>query len=383
MTRRSSAIMLVGMSIATCPTCQSQPSRPSKTMTNALPDTSPLARYRAYLAELGWADRPDRAFEVVALALPELHCFAYDAARPRFRLAVTKAGRVRPGAHPEDDWAGLLGAGADAGALAARLAWLQGEAAGADALNSVEVSVLAPGAAPVPMLDPLDWALVEAPSLQLTAAGEHMLSAWLWNPQARQPARWMIHARVGEPAKIERLTAAELRANRNGRESAGAKLERARASLRTGSLEAQLWALQLVRDNADHSAVREIAGLLARPDSSRALRLTAVGTLAALADPNGVPALAALLRRDSDAGVRRAAADALSRTRTEHAIRALSESAQAEADNAVRVAIVHALMAQGAPARATLEQLAQHDPDERVRQLARDYAERLRAPNRP
>lgn len=338
------------------------------------PNLDPLGRYRTYLAQLGRADPGGRARAIPGLELDGVQFFAYQHDGLRFKLAVTRAGIVRPGAHAEDDWKGLLVAAPDASTLAARIAWLESdEPSPARGAPSSPVVALSPLQHSPAAIDPAHWALVRAPMLQKQADGGATLVAWFLESDTRVPTRWTVSARADAPVSIAQASAVDLLAAEGGEVTAA----RARRYLRAGSADERRWALRRIRETGDRAALGDLAALLATQATLPEIRLSVVGTLGALSDPAAIAALGLALRDDAASEVRRAAAQALGSLHEVDARRALSAASSEEKAVDVRLEIVHALMAQRLDVRAELERIANSDSDSSVRALARTYVDVL------
>ena len=136
----------------------------------------------------------------------------------------------------------------------------------------------------------------------------------------------------------------------------------------------RLWALLHVQETADRGAIPEVAALLADGSAIPETRVLASKALADLGGRSAAAPLGAALRADPADDVRRACAQQLGRLQGAEAIQALAGAATGERDVSVRVEIVHALSAQGFPARKALERIAHDDADASVRDLAHAYA---------
>jgi hypothetical protein len=332
-------------------------------------------RYREYLRSFGIAEAGDRVAELRDLDLGNVRFFAYAGGEGlRLKAATTPSGLVTPGGNVGDDWYGFLSAMPDAVAAAERIAWIETDASPPPhGLPGAPAVALAPDRPPPVGIDPAQWRFVTAPVLVVGHDGRATLIAWLLPGGGRVPTRWTVTAQAGPPAVIERALASDLLvASAGGAETAAADAAaRARLLLAAGSDDERWWALQHIGDTGDRAAVPDLAALLANTGASPNVRLLTAGTLARLADPAAVMPLGAALRADTAPEVRRACAQALGRIPGAGAVQALTEAAPDEPDVIVRAEIVHALAAQGGPARAAVARIARGDADPGVRDLAR------------
>jgi hypothetical protein len=335
-------------------------------------EIDPSARYREYLRSFGIVDAGDRVAELRDLDAGNVRFFAYIGGDDlRFKAAVTPDGLVTPGGQTGDDWYGLLAGMPDALSSAERIAWLETDASTPPhGLQPAPALALFPDRRPEVGMDPAQWRLVTAPALE--SAGDCVtLVAWILPSGMPVPQRWMVSARRGAPAAIERLSAFELlAAGAGGIDASRADAtRRARRLLAAGTDDERWWGLQQIGDAGDRTAVAEVLALLADAGASPTVRLAAAGTLARLADPVAVASLGDALR-DSAPEVRRAVALALGRIGGSEALQALGDAVSDEPDLIVRAEIVHALAAQGNAARESLARIARSDPDQTIRKLA-------------
>lgn len=343
-------------------------------MREAIEIRDPEKRYRDYLRSFGIAEAADHIAELRDLDLGNVRFFAYAGSNGlRLKAAVTLRGLVTPGANAGDDWNGFLIDMPDGDAAAQRIAWIETDSSPPPhGVARSPTLALAPHRPPPTGIDPAQWALVAGPVLAADL-DRATLIAWLLPGGSRVPMRWTVDARAGALAVIERVSASDLViASADSVEAAAADATvRARRLLSSGTDAERWWALQHIGENADHTAVPEVAKLLVNPDASPNTRLLAAATLARIADAEAVVPLGAALRTDAAPEVRRACAQALGRIPGAGALHALAEAAPEEPDAMVRAEIVHALAAQGSNARDAMTRIARDDADAGVRDLAR------------
>ncbi|MCC6998004.1 MAG: HEAT repeat domain-containing protein [Deltaproteobacteria bacterium] len=323
------------------------------------------ARYRAHLARFGVREPGDRI-----VALPALAGVARFALREgtglRLKALVTGSAAVIAGGQVDQDWRGLLTASTDAAALAEALAWLEtDESPSPHRMMPAFWRALAPGQRDVPGVDPAHLALVEAARLG-SSPDVVTFTGWLL-PPGTMPVRWTITAPAGKPATLTRESAQQL-AGAGG----PSELQRARAQLADPAVD-HLWALGVVGAARDGAAVPAVTAILLRGDAEAAV---AARALASIADAAALEALTGALGAPGQ-GTRIAVAQELGRLHVPPTLAALVARSSIEADARVRLELVRALAPFGAPARPTLQQLAQKDSDPAVRGLAAAEAARI------
>ncbi len=338
-------------------------------------DTSaPAARYRQYLRTFGITEPGDRVAEMSELDVGNVRFFAYASSDGlRLKAGVTPGGIVRPGEHAGDDWFGFLSGIPDAATVADRIAWLETDSSmPLHGLPGTPTIALAPDRPLIAGIDPAQWALITPPTLEKTAGGTLVLTAWFLPSGRHVPERRTITARAGAPAEVVSSPAVDLVSKNAGSPAlaASAAAARARRLLQEGTENERFWALRHIEETADRGAVPEIEALLGNAGAEADSRLLAAGTLARFADPSSAGALGKALRQDGAPEVRRACAQALGRISGGRAVQALTQAAAAEPDAMVRLEIVRALASQGDIVRAVLARIAQDDHDPAVRKLA-------------
>lgn len=303
----------------------------------------PEVRYRAWLTSIGVADAGEAVHEQPAVAFGGVHFYARGDAGARYRAAITPAGVVSGGGRAGEDWYGLLRATTDPMQIAVAVAWLHAPVGG-------QAQVLLP-TTPI-AVDPARWADVQAPALT-RGAQAITFQAWLL-VDGGEPERWVIQAEPGRAT----VTRAPL-----GSAPAGA-IDRARATLTTGTTAQKQWALGELAGRPE--ALAELAVFLGDTTQEVSLRVLATRSLRVDGNPVALDALGRALQADSSVDVRRAAAGSLGMmTGGEGPLDAASRT---ELDTAVRMEIVHALRARGAA--EVLARVAREDPDASVRALA-------------
>lgn len=219
-----------------------------------------------------------------------------------------------------DDWGDFLRAGTPE-QVAERVAY---------ALNAGQTVVLTPGDPPNDRIPGAEWALVEAPKVQILAGGAVRLEAWIGQPPGFAPTLLTMRAPPGEATTLTLQPASEL-------------------------------------ISPEQRLAQQLAGL--DSDSSWTVKASAEA-LGEAKVAEAVPGLVRALGHDW-ADARKAAAKALGAIGGAEAVAGLEAAALGEADRAVALDELRALDSIGTPeARAALARVAEAHPDSVVQARA-------------